>query len=76
MAKIKNFQIIQVPVEVEYINPILGRLMAVYAWVRCIKLIKYRINYPILGSPNKTAKKDNYYMLAIPKFEVVNHGTT
>lgn len=74
MAKIKKFQLLRVPIEIEYQKPIKGRLVAAYAWIKCIKLIKYSMYYTISGLPGRATEKGNYYMLAIPKFEVINNG--
>lgn len=79
MAKIKKFQIVRVPVEIEYIKPVLGRLYAAWAWVRCVKFAKTKIHFHIF---NKSyAKKEigaaQVYLLAIPKFKkVVNNAST
>ena len=57
MAKIKKFEIIVVPVQIEYLKPILGRVFATFALLKCIKLFKFNVyGY-------------NFYRLSIPKFE-------
>lgn len=59
MAKIKKFEIIRMPVEVEYQRPILGRAYAVYVWIKCIRLVKFNVcGY-------------KFVRLFIPKYEVV-----
>ena len=57
MAKIKKFEFMFVPIQVEYINPIRGRVYAIFAMLKCIKLFKFN------------AYGYKFYRLSIPKFE-------
>ena len=43
MAKIKKFEFMVVPVQIEYLKPILGRVFATFALLKCIKLFKFNI---------------------------------
>jgi len=54
----KKFRVVRVPIEVEYVRPILGRVYALFVWLRCIKVFKFRI-----------CRLTKTYMLAVPKFE-------
>jgi hypothetical protein len=55
MAKIKKFEFMFVPIQIEYIKPIRGRVYAIFALLKCIKLFKFNIyGY-------------EFYCLAIPR---------
>ena len=41
MAKIKKFEFMVVPVQIEYLKPISGRVFATFALLKCIKLFKF-----------------------------------
>lgn len=62
MAKIKKFGVIQVPVEVTFIRPIRGRLLAIYVWIRLIKMFSF------------TFGGIRFFRLAIPRYMVVPDG--
>ena len=57
MAKIKKFEFIIIPVQIEYLKPILGRVIALFVLLKCIKLFKFN------------AYGYKFYRLSIPKFE-------
>lgn len=57
IKKINKFECFFVPVQIQPIRPILGRLYAVYALMRCIKLLKFSFD------------GYKFYRLAIPKLE-------
>jgi hypothetical protein len=57
MAKIKKFEFMVVPVQIEYLKPISGRVFATFALLKCIKLFKFNVyGY-------------KFYRLSIPRFE-------
>ena len=61
MAKIRKFDVLFVPVEVEYIKPVLGRVIGFTAWVLLIRLKRFNItmnNKPLCS----------FYRLIIPRF--------
>lgn len=59
MAKIKKFEFMVVPVQIEYLKPISGRVFAIFALLKCIKLFKFNVY------------GHKFYRLSIPKFEEV-----
>jgi hypothetical protein len=65
-AKINKIGILRPEIKVEYIKPIIGRLYAFCAWLRCIRLLKMHIGY--LGSGGSVGVK--CYRLIIPKFRI------
>ncbi|HRC81344.1 MAG TPA: hypothetical protein PLF27_08150 [Sedimentibacter sp.] len=70
MAKMKKFRVVRVPIEVEYVRPILGRVYALFVWLRCIKVFKFRICLsPYAKLHNMNIRLTKTYMLAVPKFE-------
>lgn len=57
MAKIKKFEFMVVPVQIEYLKPILGRVFATFALLKCIKLFKFNVyGY-------------KFYRISIPRLE-------
>lgn len=61
MAKIKKFDVVTVPVEVEYINPVLGRLFGLVAWFMLVRVKKFNLtmdNAPVCS----------FYRLIVPRF--------
>ncbi len=67
IAKINRIGILRPEIKVEYIKPIIGRLYAFYAWLRCIRLLKMHIGYD-LGADGSVGVK--CYRLIIPKFRI------
>lgn len=65
MAKIKKFQIIRVPVEVEYFKPIFGRLFGVYVWLKSIRLKKIKLTIFV---EKKILTLQWVYRLYIPQY--------
>ncbi len=61
MTKIRKFDVVTVPLEVEYLNPILGRLFAVAAWFMLIRFKKF--NLSVLGK-----NQYSFYRLIVPRF--------
>ena len=61
MAKIKKFDLLPVPVEVEYKNPVLGRLFGAAAWAKLVRLKKFN-----LTMNGKTVC--SFYRLIVPRF--------
>ncbi len=43
MARVKKFDVLIVPVEVEYKKPILGRLFGALAWLMAIRVKKFNL---------------------------------
>ena len=59
--KVKKFDVLTVPVEVEYKKPILGRLFGLLCWLMLVKVKKFNVtmnNQPIFS----------FYRLIIPRF--------
>lgn len=61
MAKVKKFDLLPVPVEVEYINPVLGRLFGAVAWAMLVRLKKFN-----LTMNGQTVC--SFYRLIVPRF--------
>ncbi len=59
--KMKKFDMLTVPVEVEYENPILGRLFGLFAWLMLVRVKKF--NLTINGQP-----VSSFYRLIVPRF--------
>jgi len=57
IKKINKFEFFFIPVQIQPIRPILGRLYAVYALMRCVKLFKFSFD------------GYKFYRLTIPKLE-------
>jgi hypothetical protein len=65
MAKIKRFELIRVPIQIEYCRPIIGRLYAIYAWFSCVKF--FRMKFCFTFNKQQIDSK-TVYRLAIPQF--------
>lgn len=61
MAKIKKFDVLTVPIEVEYTNPIAGRLFGVFAWLMLVRVKEF--NLTVNGKP-----LSRFYRLIVPRF--------
>lgn len=59
--KVKKIDILPVPLEVEYKNPILGRVFAFFAWFMLVRFRKFNLtmNNQIVCS---------FYRLIVPRF--------
>lgn len=59
--KVKKFDILPVSIEVEYVRPVLGRLLGIFCWLMCIRMKKFNviINHEKICS---------FYRLIIPRF--------
>lgn len=56
----KKFDIVRYPIEVKYIRPFLGRIIAITVWLKFIKII--RCNIPTVS------ETVSFYWLIIPQF--------
>lgn len=64
MAKIKKIDILPVTLEVEYKNPILGRVFAFFAWLMLVRFKKFKkFN---MTMDNRTVC--SFYRLIVPRF--------
>lgn len=61
MAKIRKFDVLPVPTEVEYKNPVLGRLFGAVVWAMLVRLKKFN-----LTTNNQTVC--SFYRLIVPRF--------
>lgn len=61
MAKVNKFGVLNVPLQVEYLSPILGRLFACLAWLMLFRVKKFN-----LTMNNKTVC--SFYRLIVPRF--------
>lgn len=59
--KVKKFDVLTVPLEVEYENPILGRLFGLFVWLMLIRFKKF--NFTMNGQP-----VFSFYRLIVPRF--------
>lgn len=59
--KVKKVDILTVPLEVEYIKPIRGRLFALFVWVMLVRFKKF--NFTMNGQP-----VFSFYRLIVPRF--------
>lgn len=59
--KVKKFDVLIVPVEVEYKKPILGRLFGLLCWLMVVRVKKF--NFTMNGQPIFS-----FYRLIIPRF--------
>ena len=59
--KVKKFNVQIIPVEVEYIKPVLGQLYAIFVWFRALRLQKCVLT--LNGTPEYT-----FYRFVVPKF--------
>lgn len=65
---VKQFAVERIPIEVEYIRPVLGRLYVLLAFARTIRVVKIRLT---IG--DKPLGKV-FYRLYVPK--IVNKGAS
>ncbi len=61
MARVKKFDVLIVPVEVEYKKPIRGRLFGALAWLMVVRVKKFNLTIK-----NRTVCR--FYRLIIPHF--------
>ncbi len=61
MARMKKFDVLVVPVEVEYKKPILGRLFGLLCWLMVVRVKKF--NLTMKGQPIFS-----FYRLIAPRF--------
>lgn len=61
MARMKKFDVLVVPVEVEYKKPILGRLFGLLCWLVVVRVKKF--NLTMKGQPIFS-----FYRLIVPRF--------
>lgn len=59
--KVKKFDVLIVPVEVEYKKPILGRLFGLLCWLMVVRVKKF--NLTMNGKPIFS-----FYRLIVPRF--------
>lgn len=59
--KMKKIDILPVPLEVEYKNPVLGRVFAFFAWLMLIRFKKFNVTMN-----GKTVC--SFYRLIVPRF--------
>ena len=59
--KVKKFDVLIVPVEVEYKKPILGRLFGLLCWLMVVRVKKF--NLTMNGKPIFS-----FYTLIVPRF--------
>lgn len=59
--KMKKFDVLNVPIEVEYVSPVAGRLYGLLAWFMLIRMkkITFTLNEKPIGS---------VYRLIVPRF--------
>lgn len=60
-VKVKKFDVLTVPLEVEYKNPILGRLFGLFVWLMLVRVKKF--NLTMNGQP-----MFSFYRLIVPRF--------
>lgn len=58
---LKKFEILTVPVEVEYMKPVLGRVYSIFCWLMCARVKRIDIKFI-----NK--KVCSHYCLIVPRF--------
>lgn len=61
MAKVKKFDVLVVPIDVEYTSPLLGRILLLMAWPKLVRVMKINLTYG-----NETIC--NFSRLIIPRF--------
>lgn len=59
--RVKKFDVLTVPVEVEYKKPILGRLFGLLCWLMVVRVKKF--NFTMNGQPILS-----FYRLIVPRF--------
>lgn len=57
----KKFEILTVPVEVEFVKPVLGRVYSIFCWLMCVWV--KRVNIMFINK-----KVCSYYCLVVPRF--------
>ncbi len=45
MAKVKQFDVLVVPIDVEYTSPLLGRILLPMAWLKLVRVIKFNLTF-------------------------------
>lgn len=63
MAKVNKFGVLNVPLQVEYLSPVVGRLFSAIAWLILVRIRIKKFNITI---NNKTVC--SFYRLIIPRF--------
>lgn len=59
--KVKKFDVLTVPLEVEYTSPLLGRLFGLAAWLMLVRVKKF--NFTLNGKPIFS-----FWRLIVPRF--------
>ena len=59
--KVKKFNVLTVPLEVEYKKPILGRVFGLFIWLMVVRVKKF--NLTMNGKPIFS-----FYRLSVPRF--------
>ena len=59
IRKIQKIKIIRVEIDIEFIKPIMGRLLIPFLWVWCTRVF------------SKEIYRKKFYMICIPKFYFV-----
>lgn len=59
--KVKKFDVLIVPLEVEYLKPIMGRLFCLFIWLMVVRVKKF--NLTMNGKPIFS-----FYRLIVPRF--------
>lgn len=59
--KVKKFDVLTVPLEVEYENPVFGRLFGLFAWLMLVRVKKF--NFTMNSQP-----VFSFYRLIVPRF--------
>ena len=59
--KVKKFDVLTVPLEVEYKKPILGRVFGLFIWLMLVRVKKF--NFTMNGQP-----VFSFYRLIVPRF--------
>lgn len=70
MAKLKKLSLVRPEIEVEFKQPILGRLWLIVHFPSMIRLVKMPLQMFTMGYQETTLKV--IYFLAVPKFKVVD----
>jgi hypothetical protein len=60
-VKVKKFDVLTVPLEVEYKKPILGRVFGLFIWLMLVRVKKF--NLTMNGKPISS-----FYRLIVPRF--------
>lgn len=61
MARVKKFDVPTVPLEVEYVSPLAGRLFGLLAWLMLVRMKRFNLtlnNKPVCS----------FYRLIVPRF--------